>query len=398
MTARGTVALVATSLGISRIGDALGRVALSFGLLGMPGVKPADLSVVLLCLTIPGFVLVLPAGVLADRVRRNRLLAATDAAAAAAYGLLGTLMFLGAPPLSLAAPALVAGGASAVAGPAFSGLLSAALPTAAIRGATTTVFTFLRAADLGGAAVGGLLVAWLGPPAGLLVNAASFTFSACLLVALRLPRVTTLRAQAGSFTEEFRGGWAHLRTRPWLWGPMLGFAVTTGVLGAGVGVLGPIVARTRWNGPTTWSFVVTASTAGMVSGVLLTRWLRPRRPLVTALTAALLLALPVGLLGAGTPWWTVAAAMFLAGAATDVFDVLWSTALQVRVPEALVSKVSAYDWLGAAVATPLGVAAAGPLASIAGPAPILIGGAILIVVCLSAVLALPDVRSVDVTG
>jgi hypothetical protein len=49
-----------------------------------------------------------------------------------------------------------------------------------------------------------------------------------------------------------------------------------------------------------------------------------------------------------------------------VFGTRWDTALQQHVPAAVLSRVSAYDWLGSVALVPLGYALAGPLSSAIG--------------------------------
>ncbi|HEV8648685.1 MAG TPA: hypothetical protein VG276_04610 [Actinomycetes bacterium] len=72
---------------------------------------------------------------------------------------------------------------------------------------------------------------------------------------------------------------------------------------------------------------------------------------------------------------------------------LWFTALQQHVPPHVLSRVSAYDWLGSTALRPVGLVAAGPIATAVSVRTTLLGAATLVVVSSLALLSLPSVRS-----
>jgi hypothetical protein len=63
----------------------------------------------------------------------------------------------------------------------------------------------------------------------------------------------------------------------------------------------------------------------------------------------------------------------------------------------MMSRVSAYDWLGSIAIMPLGLALAGPAAAAFGRTQSLWGSAGLVVLLTAAVLVLPDVRRLERT-
>ena len=70
----------------------------------------------------------------------------------------------------------------------------------------------------------------------------------------------------------------------------------------------------------------------------------------------------------------------------EVFEVLWQTTMQHRVPAELLARVSSYDLLGSFVAIPIGQLLAAPVSAALGVRPSLIlagavGGAVLLL-CL----------------
>jgi hypothetical protein len=105
-------------------------------------------------------------------------------------------------------------------------------------------------------------------------------------------------------------------------------------------------------------------------------------------------AAPVTLLALRGPIAAIAAAAVFSGAGISVFAALWDTTLQQQVPPAVLSRVSAYDWLGSVALIPLGYALTGPVASILGVTGTLWLAAAAAVLGSGTALAVPAVRHV----
>jgi MFS family permease len=99
----------------------------------------------------------------------------------------------------------------------------------------------------------------------------------------------------------------------------------------------------------------------------------------------LMLAGPVGL------WWLVAGAL-VSGVARQVFIVLWQTTVQTRVAPEMLSRVSAYDFLGSFALAPLGILFFGYLYEMVGYRVTLLSCAAMIVVTTTALFFVRDVR------
>src|SRR3954467_7929861 len=80
--------------GLSLLGSGMVPVALSFAVLDATG-SVADLGFVLACRTIALAAFLLPAGVVADRFPRRRVLIASDAVRMCSQGLLAALVIAG---------------------------------------------------------------------------------------------------------------------------------------------------------------------------------------------------------------------------------------------------------------------------------------------------------------
>jgi predicted MFS family arabinose efflux permease len=384
------VTLLTAATAISAAGNGFGRIALTFGVLDLPGATAQGLSIVLVCLVVPQILFVVFGGVLADRVSRFRLLVLSDVLSALAYTGLAAGLWWYAPIPVLAVFAAVAGIASSVSGPATSGLMPEIVAADRLQPTNSLVMTAMRSADLAGTALGGIVVTWWGAPSTLLVNAVTFVASAVLLALLRLP--SRVRAEATSLLADLRLGWRAFIGRQWLWATVTALSFTSAALAATMGILGPLVALSTWDGVQSWSLIAAASTGGMLCGAAVSARVRPRRPLLVGLLLLLLLVVPLLLLAGGVSPWVVAAAMFCAGLANDVFGVLWHTTMQREVPEEVLARVASYDWLGTMVLAPVGVLVAAPLSTALGTGPVLVGCAVLVAVSSLAALLSPQVR------
>jgi nicotinamide riboside transporter PnuC len=92
------------------------------------------------------------------------------------------------------------------------------------------------------------------------------------------------------------------------------------------------------------------------------------------------------------PVFVISIAAFLTGVGLDFDSIAWDTALQLHVPREALSRVSAYDWLGSMVATPIGLAVAGTVLQAVGARTALIYSAIIMVLVTLSPLLLRSVR------
>lgn len=124
----------------------------------------------------------------------------------------------------------------------------------------------------------------------------------------------------------------------------------------------------------------------------MTRW-KPRRLLFVGTLCVFPIALPSAALAVPLDAVGLTLAMFVSGAAIEVFGVSWMTALHQEIPEEKLSRVSAYDWFGSTALLPLSTALAGPAESAFGRSEALWGAAALMVLVTALVLLVPDVRN-----
>ncbi|MER7819406.1 MFS transporter, partial [Streptomyces sp. NPDC096153] len=245
---------------------------------------------------------------------------------------------------------------------------------------------------IGGAALGGAMIAAVGPGWVLAVDAAAFAVAGALRAFLDVGHIPA-RAPGDGLLADLRDGWKEVTSRPWLWSIVAQFSVVVAVVGAADAVYGPLVAEESLGGARPWGLALAAFGAGTLGGALLMMRWKPRRMLLVGTLCVFPLALPSAALAVPVSIGALIGVMFVSGAAIEVFGVAWMTTLHQEIPEEKLSRVSAYDWFGSTAMLPLSTALAGPAESFFGRETALWGCAALIVIVTALVLLVPDVRN-----
>jgi hypothetical protein len=131
-------------------------------------------------------------------------------------------------------------------------------------------------------------------------------------------------------------------------------------------VLGPLIALEHFNGATSWSFVITAESAGLIVGSLVAIKVKPKYPMRFLMLSSFTITLYIWSLAKPQSLVVIAFCAFLFGITLDLWGTLWSTALQRKVPRDSLSRVSSFDAMGSLMFRPIGLAIAAPLSSLLG--------------------------------
>jgi predicted MFS family arabinose efflux permease len=369
----------------------MAAVATPFAVLRAGG-SASDVGVVAAARLVPTIIFLLFGGVISDRLPRQQVMVAANVAAGMVQATFAVLVLTGCARIwEMAALSAVGGCAMGFFYPAAQGLLPQTVDAADLASANATARLAINGAQIGGSALGGLVVAAFGPGWGLVADAATFALSSVMRTRMRLPRLQP--AHAPGFAHELREGWQAFISRRWLWAIVVQFGFSNAVFNGVYLVLGPVVAERRLGGAGSWGVILAARALGSVLGAgVMVRW-RPRRLLFVATAAVPLLALPLLGLSASLPLAAVAALALIAGVAGDVFGVNWTVALQEQIPPGMLSRVSSYDALGSYALAPLGALLAGPIALAIGTAATLTAGAGAVLGAALAVLCVGEVRT-----
>ena len=378
---------------VSLLGDGVVGVALAFAVLDLTG-SASDLGFVLAARTVPLVALLLAGGVFADRLSRRSVMVMADIARFTSQGLTAALLLSGrARVWEIALLQVVHGAATAFFNPASTGLVPMTISPERLQQANGIRALSMATATVVGPAVGGVLVATVGPGWAMAADASSFAISAAFLAHLRLPAQDRLPAQ--SFVRELRAGWDEFRGRTWVW-----VFVTWAGLGnlgtAAFSVLGAAIARESLGGARAWALIVAALGAGSIAGSMTALHAKLRRPLVSAALGLGTFALPTAALALALPAPVIAAGALFAGAASMLANTLWETALQQHIPTATLSRVSAYDWFGSMAFAPVGYAVAGAAGAAIGFSTTLWIVAAFFAFSAPVVAALPSVRDIEI--
>jgi MFS family permease len=381
-----------TSTTISALGDGVAAIALVFAVLQISD-SPASVGIVLACRQAAAAAVTLAAGVWADRLPRHLVLVAAATVQGAMQAIAGTLLVTGHATVgALAGLAAVYGLADGFVLPASQGLMPAVVSGVRLQEANALIGLSRSALGLIAPAIGGVLVTVGSPGAAILVDAASFGAAAVLLWRLAIPPRED-QVQPEPFLRELREGWDAFRRQTWIWTTIVFFGIGN-FTGASLFVLGPVVAKRYLGGPWTWSVLVSAFGAGaIVGGVLALRW-RPARPLLASCVAAIPYGSQTLAMGLHLPWQALTGVAFVTGIGLSIHLALWFTVFQQQVPEVHRSRVSSYDALGSFVLIPVGSALAGPVASVVGIYPTLVGSGVISLLCILIVIAQPSVWAI----
>lgn len=378
---------------VSLVGSAIAPVALAFAVLDLTGSK-TDLGLILAAREIPLVLFLLVGGIWADRLPRNKVMMSANVVAAFAQASLAALLITGSAEVwHLGALAALNGAASAFYFPAAAGVIPQTVPAPILQQANALLSLALNGAMIGGAALGGFLVAAVGPGWAIAVDAATYALGALSVAFMRVPAVAP--GESPSFFADLGTGWREFRSRTWLWVIVLQFSFLLMVCMGAFAVLGPVVADGELGGAKAWGAILTAQALGLlVGGLLGLRW-RPRRMLVAATLGILLAPAPLVALGFPLSVPAIAAVAFVAGVGNEVFGLLWHTTMQQEIPADKLSRVYSFDALGSIGLVPVGYALAGPVAEAVGVRATLWGAAAVGVAVTVAVLFVHDVRRVE---
>jgi len=349
---------------VSLFGDGLFAVALSFAVLESTH-SNTDLAVVLAAGSLPLVAFLLVGGVWADRLPRRRVMLAADLARMAIQALLAVLVLTG--HATLAAFIVLYGlygVAMAFFSPASTGLVPETLPVHELPGANGLLGVTRSSTAVAGASIGGALVAAIGAGSAIAVDSGSFAVSA---LALSFIRVGSVGASARErFLHELVVGWREVRARRWVWMTILNVSLFLMFCVAPFDVIGPIVALHSLGGALAWGLISASYAAGMALGGLASMIVRFRRPVLYASWVFLVTSLAPLLLAHAAPVGLICLAYVLDGFAVGVFVAAWDTALQREIPPQVLSRVSAWDWMGSIAGMPLGFALTGPALALIG--------------------------------
>ncbi|GAA2144253.1 MFS transporter [Kitasatospora kazusensis] len=394
--------MVWTSVTVSSLGDGMRFVALPLLAARVSG-DPRQVALVALVEQLPWLLLGLPAGALADRLDRRRMLWTVDAARTVLVGALAVTVALDATSVALLAVAgFLLGCGQTLYNGAWSGIVPAlvepgdriransriqagALITDTLIGTPLGTLLFAVAAaapfavDTASFAVAALLVAFL--PGDFRPAVSSSAVSSSGASTLGLPAAPARSTLRRDMAEGVRWLWRHRLLRR-----LCAVSAASNLVGAGLIAILVLYAREALGlRPFGFGLLVAAFAVGGLAGTALTQALAARLGTGRTLRLAVLVS-AVAAVGAGTAHSGVAAGCFIAayGSASLIWNTTAVSLRQSLVPAELLGRVGMAYQMASNGAGALGAAVSGLLAHSFGlRAPFLAGAALLLLAALA---------------
>ena len=355
---RSLAALVVAEL-VSLTGSAMTFVALPWFVLVTTG-STAKMGWVLAAELIPVGVFGIPAGTLVARLGAKRTMNISDAARGPLIALVPILHWSG----NLSFPLLLAitFATGCFLAPYYA---SARLILPEVIGeheqlvaqGSAFVQMVTQLTQLGGPILGGLLIAWIGAPKVLLIDAATYVFS--FFVIFVFVRAGKRVAQ----DDSSRGLLAGVRylIHDKLLGPTLGAAAVVNFVAQGLIAALPVLVFRRYGADAKIvGYLFAAFGAGALVGSIVASQIVRKVPLLRLAAIAIVgMALPLWLLIVSMPWWCVILVIAAFGACAPLVNAPMIAVLTVRTPVALRPKVMTAVMTISGIVGPLGFLAAG---------------------------------------
>jgi DHA3 family tetracycline resistance protein-like MFS transporter len=372
---------------VSSVGDQLFPVAIAVLVVERHHGSPGELGLVLGARALAGAIFVIVGGAWADRVRRTRLMIATDVVRGAAVLALA-LAPITSPTWILAACTFVLGAGEAFFRPAFRSLIPSVVADDRVAEANATTNTALQAAAFIGPAAAGLMVSTVGVRWTLLVNAATFLVSTLTLVEIADPPIARSHT---SVAAQVREGIVVLAGRRWAAAVLVVDAAHILFAVAPWFVLLPVIMLDRFGDPSAYGAVASVFAAGGIAGALAAARWRPRRKGTVALLAQATFSACLLILAFTSSVPALVVAAGIAGVGGGISNVFWMTSLHEAFPDVVLGRVMALSTFGSLALMPLGLALAGPIATVVGDQAVLAVGAAVVIGTTLVVLRVPGV-------
>ncbi|WP_433439797.1 MFS transporter [Nonomuraea sp. CA-141351] len=375
---------------LSALATALIPTTLTLAVLRATGDGGA-LGIVLASEMVPLLLFLPVGGVLADRIRPERVALLADLTRCLSQAAIAAELLLGVNRLlDLALLSAVAGIAIAFGSPAVPRLVVAVVPGQDRLRMNARIGVATSLSAVVAPALAGTVTLAAGPGWAAALTAALFACSALTLGGIRTPSAPHVKA-ISSFRRDVAEGWREVRARRWFLVCTLGHGVWHFMAGLFL-TLGPVTAVRELGGEVSWTLIVQSGTVGLVLGVFAAPRLPIRRPLVVVQAGAACYLLPMVALAVTAPAAVTAGVYFVAMFGLGLLSPLWETVVANEIPENALGRVRSFDQLISFASRPFGLAVAAPLAGVTGVTALALTGGVLVAAANLAAI-LPSARS-----
>jgi len=316
--------------------------------------RPLDLGLVGLAQFLPGIVLFLVSGHVADRFNRRNLLILCDVGFAICFALLLVITLRGAVSIAAVFAVLVLlGVVRSFNGPVSRAMLPHLVPPEHFAGSVAWASSIFQAATILGPILGGVIYAFARGPVAVYVCAV-LAAGAAIVLTLQLPAQEKERARPAANLSTVFDGFRYIWREKLILGA-ISLDLFAVLLGGAVALL-PVYAREILNaGP--WALGMLRSAPGVGAGIMAIaiahRPLRNRAG-ATMLWCVAAFGLCTVIFGVSRSFSISLAALFLVGATDMVSVIVRATLIQVKTPDEMRGRVNAVDMIFIGASNELG--------------------------------------------
>lgn len=387
------ISLLVVGQTVSALGDWILPISVAIEL--VTSHRPlTDLALVMGSRTLATGLTVLYGGILADRLRRTRLMIFADVLRALSVAAI-LAVWSSLPVAGLCTAMFVFGIGEALFRPAYSALIPRIVKPDYLKSANVLNTASQRLAVVIGPAIAGILYSLTGGRVSLSIDIATFAVSALTLVNISEKRTGPETRSRRVRLSDARIGAVEMWRRDWLRWLTVGGIVQILFFIAPWFVFLPVVTASRYGGGSAYAICLSCFGIGAIIGGISAGRIRTSQPGIPAILGVGLLALIMVGLAVPVPLWVLAAFHFIGGFGIDMCGVLVTVAEQRDVPDEVLGRVMSFDLLISKVTTPVAYALIGPVAGHIGKEPILIAGALACVLPMWPLLLLKSVRALS---
>jgi MFS family permease len=376
---------------VSAVGDSVTLIALAFATLSVSP-SAGSLGLVLALATVARVVALPIGGVWSDRLPRQLVMLTSDGVRALVQAIIAVLLITGHAQLwHIVVLAMVYSLAAGFFMPASGALVPQTVSVQRLQQANALMGLSRSVTQVAGPAIGGLLVAAIGPGWVFAIDAATFVVSAISLVLMQVPRVEG-KGQSNFWTE-LADGLRAVTSRRWYL-LNLGAHALWNFAFASFLVLGPIVAKRSLGGAPAWGLISASLGAGAILGGLIALRVIPRRPLLVANLALVPAAFQLLALAVPLPTAAIMAFCVIGWIGLTYLNEVWFATVPQLIPAEVLARATSFDWLLSIIAMPIGFAVSGPVADRIGIQSTLVAAAVIMAVPCILIVLVPGVRNV----
>lgn len=365
-------------------------IALAVAVLDAGG-SATTLGLIMAVRVFAGVALAPVGGVWSDRLPRKTVLILADGFRA----IMGTsVIFFSPETLSLWFLGIIVflmGACDAFGAPASQALMPSILPDHLLPAGNVFRNIAVRASNIAGPGLAGLIVVSLGTRMTFIATSVIFLIGAALLFKIHEGPRHNENSETLPFFAEMREGLKVVWANKWVAAMIAMASVQLMIVLGTENVLLPVITKREFNTASVFAGAAALfSLGGAISAVISVK-LNPRRPGLVAATVWSLFALaPLVLAFPAFPN-LILIAYFIAGFSVGPWEAYWSTQIQREIPVEYQGRVFSIDYMGSVGLMPLGMALAGPLTNFFGERPFLISTSIFHILICAVVLLVPGV-------